>query len=125
MCILSVVPVIIMEGIFEGSALAWMEELSVVSLFAFVAAGVYLLVTAGITWGAYETLLGKGNAKKTARTKKEKRMALVSSVYWPLVTVIYLGVSLVTCNWGATWIIWVISGILFGGISAVVSLLSE
>lgn len=125
LCILSVVPVIIMEGIFEGSAFAWMEELSVVSLFAFVAAGVYLLVTAGITQGAYETLLGKGNAKKTARTKKDKRMALVSSVYWPLVTVIYLGVSLVTCNWGATWIIWVISGIIFGGISAVVSLLSE
>ena len=122
-CIISVIPVIILEGIFEGSAFSWMENVSAVSLFAFVAIGVYFLITAGMKHGAYQTLLGIGK-KKAAKTKQEKRIAVVSAIYWPIITVIYLGASFFTWNWGFTWIIWVISGIIFGGISAVITLLS-
>lgn len=125
LCILSVVPVIIMEGIFSAGIFEWMEELSAVSLFAFVSVGVYLLITSGVKYGSYETILGKNRAKKALKTKKEKRMSLISSVYWPLVTVIYLAFSIFTGKWGATWMIWVVSGIIFGGISAVVTQLSE
>lgn len=124
LCILSVVPVAVIDGIFRKGSLAWVSEMSAVSLFAFVAAGVYLFITAGVRRGAYNILLGKGK-RAFNRSKKDKRISVISAIYWPVVTSVYLGWSIVTMNWGFTWVVWPIAGILFGGISAAVSLVSE
>ncbi len=121
LCILSVVPAILTEGFFGSTFFAWTENLSALSLFGFVAAGVYLFITAGIKQGAYETLLGTGGHSVKKKKKKDKWISIIASIYWPIVTAVYLSVSFVTMDWGRTWIIWPITGILFGGISAVIS----
>lgn len=126
LCILSVMPAGVLDELFEETSLEWIAELSTVSLFAFVAAGVFLFITAGTERGAYETLLGKGKKVPGAkRSKKDKRISIIAAIYWPVVAAIYLGWSFATLNWGYTWIVWPIAGVLFGGISGVVSLVSE
>ena len=76
---------------------------------------------------AFEVLLGKGDyAPKTQKQKKAKKIIdLFSSVYWSLVTVVYLLWSIITMKWGFTWIIWPISGIIFSAISTIISNLSH
>lgn len=127
LCILSVIPAGVLDEMLGGTSLEWLAEMSAVSLFVFVAAGVFLFITSGVERGAYETLLGKGKkARRLASgSKKDKRISIAASIYWPVVTAIYLGWSLATMNWGFTWIVWPVSGVLFGGISAVITLVSE
>ncbi len=126
LCILSVIPVVLIEGIFEHTSFGWLSELSAVSLFAFVAGGVYLFITTGMKHGAYETLLGKGKKRVDKKTKKkDKWISVVAAIYWPIMAAIYLSYSFVTMDWGRSWMIWPVSGIIFGGISAAMSLIIE
>lgn len=48
---------------------------------------------------------------KSMKPKDRKIFEAISSIYWLIVTAIYLLISFVTHAWGITWIIWVISGI--------------
>ena len=43
---------------------------------------------------------------------KNKTAQTIVEIYWPVVTCIYLIVSFITFNWGLTWIIWPIAGVL-------------
>ncbi|MBO4782565.1 MAG: XRE family transcriptional regulator, partial [Lachnospiraceae bacterium] len=55
-----------------------------------------------------------------SKVKKENKvMNAVAPAYWLLVTAGYLTGSFLTGNWGTTWIVWPIAGILFGAIAAV------
>ena len=51
------------------------------------------------------------------RPPKEERT--VNTVYWCVVTAIYLGWSFHTMNWQRTWIIWPCAAVLFGAVLAV------
>lgn len=123
LCILSVVPIMIMEAVFEGTEFIWIADMMGITLFVCVAIAVYLFITAGVTKDAYELVLGTG--EYTAEKYHEKNnsvIALIGAIYWPVVVCIYLGWSFITMKWGITWIIWPITGVLFGGISAVVAI---
>ncbi|MEG0077378.1 permease prefix domain 1-containing protein [Anaerorhabdus sp.] len=48
---------------------------------------------------------------KSLKPKDRKVFEAISSIYWLIITAIYLLISFVTHAWGITWIIWVISGI--------------
>ena len=39
--------------------------------------------------------------------------------YWVIATAIYLGYSLSSNNWGQSWIIWVVAGVMFPAIVAI------
>ncbi|MCI8490247.1 MAG: hypothetical protein HFJ04_08405 [Lachnospiraceae bacterium] len=123
LCILSVIPAILASAIFEGTSLYWISDLSGSGLFLFVAAGVFLFITVGTKQSAFERLLDIGNqsAKKAKQEKNDKRIQLVASIYWPVVTAAYLIWSFATWDWGFSWIIWPVAGIIFGSISAVIS----
>lgn len=49
---------------------------------------------------------------KSMKPKDRKVFEAISSIYWLIITAIYLLISFVTHAWGISWIIWVISGIL-------------
>jgi hypothetical protein len=40
------------------------------------------------------------------------RLNNLMSVYWPTITCIYLSYSFLTFNWGSSWLIWPIAGIV-------------
>ncbi len=124
LCILSVIPAILAESLFRGAELDFFSEMSGVSLFVFVSIGVFLFISAGTTYGAYETVLEKDGRPKFSsekKKKKDRKISMIASIYWPVVTVIYLIWSFATFQWGISWLIWPIAGILFGGISSAIS----
>lgn len=125
-CILSVVPEIILEAFFKDSSYVWVSNGNIggIFLFFFVAAGVFCFIHAGIKKGAYELLLGKGEYSREKR-KENRLTGMIASIYWTLVTVAYLVWSFISGQWGVSWCIWPIAGILFGGIAAVINQVSE
>lgn len=99
------------------------------TLLAFIAAGVYLFITAGMRHGSYETLLETGDysrEKKQKKTSKGSKTAdVINSVMWPLVVAGYLIWSFTTNNWHITWIVFPVAGLISGAISGVTSALDD
>lgn len=57
--------------------------------------------------------------------KTNKVHKTISSVYWSIVTAIYLGGSFITGAWGKSWIIWPVAGVLYGAIEAVSRIIGQ
>ena len=86
-------------------------------LLLFISAGVNTLIRAGMVKDSYSKVLQEEDYSKAK--KENKVMNAVAPAYWLLVTAGYLTWSFTTNNWGFTWIVWPIAGIIFGAISAV------
>ena len=86
-------------------------------LLLFISAGVNMIIKAGMTKDSYDKILQE--ADYTKAKKENKVMNAIAPAYWLLVTAGYLTWSFLTNNWGLTWIVWPIAGIIFGAISAV------
>lgn len=120
-CILSPIPPIFSTLFIyqEFSAV-----LSVTALLLLVSIGVFFLVWSSITQSGFEKILSEGDYSSENR-KMEKRMDPVASIYWCLATAIYLGWSFATGNWDQTWIIWPVTGVLFGVVAVIVRLVTQ
>ncbi|MEL7624980.1 MAG: helix-turn-helix transcriptional regulator [Clostridiales bacterium] len=116
LCILCALPLIV-AGIFQAARM--ILALLTALLLATVAAAVYLLITAGTIKGSYDQLLREGEYEPK-ELERGKRVAKFAGVYWPVVVAIYLAWSFYTNNWGFTWVIWPVAGLVF---TAVASLL--
>lgn len=108
-CILSAIPILI-GAFLDKNDLFMVTMLSVTIVI--VGIGAIFLVKNGVIWGGFEKLLQEGDYTKA---KKEFKPVFesVSSIYWFLVTAIYLSYSFITNNWGKSWIIWVVFGVLY------------
>jgi hypothetical protein len=96
----------------------------VVILLAIVAAAVFLFIYTGIIRESYERLLKIG--EYTPKKKKEdKIIGAVAAVIWPLATIIFFYNGFVNGAWGTAWLVFPITGILFGMFSAVYSILTS
>jgi hypothetical protein len=84
-----------------------------------VAVGVYFIINGGSRIGAYNKLLQEGEYSLEGK-KASVTVDKVASIYWPIATAIYLIWSFVTNDWGITWIVWPIAGVLFGCVSGAV-----
>lgn len=121
-CILSLVP------IFGGIIINEESDLFLVSMFcaAIVVAGigVVFFTGSGIIWASFEKLLQEGDY---SRKKKENRSvaAAVSTAYWLIAAAIFLGYSLTTNQWEYSWVIWVIAGVLYPAILAIINVFSD
>lgn len=116
LCIISPLPLIITALITDNG---FTVSVTVGVLLLLVAIGVSFLLSVGIPHGAYERLLKEGEYSDEAKNKKLKS-EVISSVYWPIVLAIYLGYSFLTGDWGRSWIVWPVAGIIFGAIEAIV-----
>ena len=122
LCIISAVPVIAVS--FMESVGEYWVILMVCVLLVIVATGVNLIIR-GASWlGAYDKLLQEGDY--SVKAKKENSLTgRIAPIYWSLVTVIYLGWSFWTNDWGRTWIIWAVSGVAFGVVATICSFISS
>lgn len=74
----------------------------------------YLFTYAVIIMGTYNLLLRE---EEYAQDKKSRSIIdAFSSCYWLIITGVYLLISFLTENWGLTWIIWPIAGVVFAAI---------
>lgn len=67
----------------------------------------------------------KENCQNSKLSKNKKIKDTISSVYWLLSLTIYLGYSLVSNDWGHSWIIWPIAGVLFAIVAVIINILFE
>lgn len=119
LCVVCWIPLMIFD---ELSIMQKADYAGVIVMFILVAIGVMLIVhTNGIN-KSYDVLLKLNDMKlisgnyvseqKQVRYINEK-VALVMELYWPTVTAVYLCWSFLTFDWGLTWIIWPVAGILY------------
>lgn len=121
LCILSLVPLFATAAFDEGNDFLLVIMLSVG--FLVVGIGVNFFVRAGIIWGSYEKLLQEGDYTKPKK-KAQPVISVTATAYWTVVTAIFLGYSLATHNWGYSWIVWVVAGVLYPAVVAVVKALT-
>lgn len=121
LCILSVIPLITVSCITENEVIiVCMVDL----LLLLVATAVFLFISVGVEWESYKKLLQEDDYSPAAKTQSKKNQPYVS-VYWLLATAIYLAWSFITNDWGRTWIVWPIAGVLFGVVMAIVNIFAK
>lgn len=112
LCILGVIPLMIAVAL-EKEDMFFVYCLDL--LLILVAIGVFLFVKTGSVQGSYEKLLQIGDYTEE---KKEigKRLSFFSGAYWCFITAFYLLISFYFQNWGRSWIVWPVAGVLFAAI---------
>lgn len=117
--ILSAVPVIL-TGTLSPSDTSTLPLVGVALTLVMVALG--LLVLLGNNWAntvAKEvTEEGLLDAREDNAQQKDPVANAVAAIYWPLVVVVYLTWSFLGDAWDRSWVIWPITGVLFGAVMA-------
>lgn len=120
LCILSILPAIIFDAIWDSSGF-W-GDFSGGLLFIFVAIGVFLIVMGSMKLGSYTRLLQLNEHDTVGGNYVPNQQGgpqyinptttAIMSVYWPTVTCIYLIWSFLSFDWHITWIIWPIASVI-------------
>jgi len=120
LCVLS--PIAVVMGSLLQNELQ--TVLGVALLLFMVGIAVVLFVRVGTVWSSFQKLLQEGEYAR-AEKKKNPLREVISGVYWPLVTAIYLGWSFASHEWGTTWIVWPMAALAFAGIVNLVEYLRK
>lgn len=122
LCIISFIPVIILDTIFANKMIVLTEGFAPAMIFAGVGIGVLMMILAGAKDDAYSKLLSLNDAatvagnyepvKKEIKRYSTKAAKYVRKDYWRVVLCLYLILSFLSFNWGSTWIIWPLAAIL-------------
>lgn len=119
LCIVSVLPLVISACIgFPDYVYASFTAL----LLVFVAGGVFSIVRVSVVKGSYETLLEEGEYSADHK-QEQKKLEAFDSIYWCLITAIYLACSFISMKWQTTWIIWPVAGVAYAGLRVICSMI--
>lgn len=121
LCIVSALPILYFAFLDNDFLI---QRYGVILLMIAVGTGVYQFVMYGMNETAYEKVLNIGEYSKVER-EFQQRIEPISSVYWSVVTLIYLAWSFLTMDWHYTWIIWPIAGVLWGLIALLIKMMSD
>lgn len=121
LCIFAVIPVMLVAVLGANEMIV---ACFVALLFVFVSSGVFLFVSRGLVRESFSKLLQE-NDFTPEKKANGKVIEKISGIYWCLVTAIYLAWSFLTNDWGITWVIWPVAGVLFGGIACAVHLYTK
>lgn len=110
LCILSLVP--IFAGIVVNENNEFLILCMTVLFFMIVGVGVAFIIRGGIIDESFKKLLQEGEYSRLGKEEKGKKFEF-SSAYWLVVTAIYLTYSFATQNWGNSWMIWPVAGVLY------------
>lgn len=105
LCILSVVPSIIVDELFNNDIA---DKIVTFALFSMVAVGIFLIVRVSSVKKGFSKLLEEDRFTREKKTKDSGKCAVIW-IFWCIVTAIYLGFSFLTWNWAKSWIIFPIA----------------
>ena len=108
LCIISAVPIFIAEVTHYSNNTDVLPIAGTAGCLIMVAIGVKLIVLTCIRQGGFDKLLEEGDY-----TRINKKVGKYDGIYWAIVLAIYFVWSFTTLDWGITWIIWPIAGVLF------------
>ncbi|MCD1146553.1 helix-turn-helix domain-containing protein [Peptoniphilus sp. KCTC 25270] len=118
LCIVGVIPIVVAGGMNASDSVVGV----LIGLLLFlIAIGVNRIVRVSIIKSSYETLLQEGEFTRSEKRIK-KKMRAFSAIYWCVATAIYLGWSFWTGDWGSTWMVWPVAGVLFAVVPSIVRL---
>lgn len=115
LCILGVVQLLVF-GSLESDE--YVLGMSAAILLFLVGIAVVCFIIAGTRRQCLNILLEEGDYS-AGKKNNAKLIDRIGGVYWTAATVIYLGWSFITMDWGFTWIVWPIAGVLFGLVAAI------
>ena len=116
LCVTALISLFVGAIINDDSDLFLIIMLSLSFLIAGV--GVICFIKTGIIWASYEKLLQEGEYSKENKEKPSLSSAIYTA-YWVIAAAVYLGYSLSSNNWGQSWIIWVVAGVIFPAVIAI------
>lgn len=105
----SVVPLLCFVFLFQEE---YMIILGVGLLLLIVAIASYLIVSCSIIWGGMQKLLEEEDYTRREKSFSNKTSAF-NSIYWTFIVFLYLAYSLLSFDWGRSWMIWPIAALLF------------
>lgn len=115
LCVASPISLFLGMAVFSTDDLCMVISVCLTLVLAGV--GVLFLVSTGIVWASYEKLLQEGEYSKEEKSRLPVTGA-VSTIYWLTATAVYLVWSFTTDDWERTWIVWVVAGVLFPAVAA-------
>lgn len=107
--IISVLPIFVGEYLYRESMNDSIMAKMVTILLIFVAIGSGLLTYTFLRKGSYRNILE--NEDRLVLDNK-KKLGKVFGIYWMTVLTIYLAYSFITNDWGRSWIMWPVAGVL-------------
>lgn len=112
--ILAALPVILAGVLTDAGSLTPLY--GVCLTLAMVALGLWILLRAGWSDTAAKALLQEVDADDLAVTSSSPAIRVIASVYWPVIVAAYLAWSFLSGDWGISWVLWPIAGVLYGGL---------
>lgn len=111
LCIVGVIPLVV-AGAMDANDLV--AGIMVCVLLTFCSVATFLFVYAGMNSESFKKLLQEEEYSLATKEKKAKdEGAAFAGSYWCLVTAVYLVWSFVRDDWGHSWLIWAVAGLLF------------
>ncbi|MDT2596545.1 helix-turn-helix transcriptional regulator [Enterococcus dongliensis] len=117
LCLLSTIPLFL--SFFSEND--FYKVAAVCLLLVMVTFSVVIFIINGIRWESLLKLLQEGEYSQKAK-KRSSVLEEVATVYWLLLTGLYLTYSFLTGNWQISWIVWPIGGVFYGIVVALVNL---
>lgn len=116
-CILAVTPLFIGIIFDENNDLLMVLMLCI--LLSLVSIGVGLFIRVGVVWASFNKLLQDGDYTKEKKKESNSIINAVSGAYWLITTALFLAYSFATSNWGKSWLIFAVAGVLYPAILSI------
>ena len=113
--------VLIIISVVDGAY----ASIGVSILLGLIAIAIFLFIYYGEQDSAYKKLLQEQDYQKPNVDKEDKVVGAVAAFVWPLAVAIFLITGFIFNQWHINWLIFPITGLLFGGFAAVRSIMSE
>ncbi len=117
LCIVSFLPLIVIESVFGEESFA--ASCGTACMFMLIASGVFLIIRTGHINRGFEMLLEDGGFTRAEKASKHSLAHTIICVYWLVIVAGYLAYSFLTNQWGRSWIIFPVAGVLCSALSAV------
>lgn len=121
LCIFGVM-ILFVGAFFEGNE--FIEVIFLCLMFVIVSIGVRFFVIAGIIQTSFEKLLQEGDYSIENKTTISLSGA-ISTIYWLVVTAIFLAIGFNGNDWKLCGLIWPIAGILFPAVLMIIKLIEK
>lgn len=118
LCVLSPVPLFLSSLLEDDLICIFMVCVTI----AIVAVAVLMFVNVGVKWASMQKLLQEGDYTREKK-KASSLTGAIATIYWLLTTAIFLGYSFITDDWGRSWIVWPVAGVLYGAIAVICRLI--
>lgn len=127
LCILSVIPSVILKELYYSKAHVF---LGVACLLVMTAVGIFFLIFGGVIMGSFTKMIKQTyfiSAEESLGPKAERDSKIsawiqkIGKIYWPIIVAIFLFQGFFIGNWGSSWRIFPVAGIVFWILTSIFS----